>query len=152
MLKAKDVALYFLFVANKNNKPINNKKLQKLVYYAQAWYVTFIEEKLFDDVIEAWVHGPAVRNLYRKYKKYGFEAITDNVDENIINTIPAKTKSILDSVWDAYGKLDADYLEILTHSEEPWLEARNKLAPHESSSNEISLDTMKKFYSKKLPN
>ena len=58
------VADYFLYKANKEKKPITNKKLQKLVYYAQAWSLVLNNKKLFSEPIEAWVHGPAVRSLY----------------------------------------------------------------------------------------
>jgi len=149
-MKAKDIGQYFLYLAERNKKPINNKKLQKLVYYAQAWHLALTKKKLFDEPIEAWVHGPAVRSLYGRYKKYGFEPIREVIDNDIINTIPKKTKEILDSVWNVYGKFDAGYLEMLTHSEDPWLNARNNLQPHESSTNEILIKDMINYYAGKL--
>ena len=35
-------ALYFIKKTNKNMKAITNKKLQKLLYYIQAWYLVFM--------------------------------------------------------------------------------------------------------------
>ena len=148
-LKAQDVGRYFLYLASQEKEPITNKKLQKLVYYAQAWSLVLNNKKLFSEPIEAWVHGPAVRSLYMQYKKFGFEPIAEEVKPDTLK-ISSKTKELLDAVWNAYGKLDAGYLEILTHSEEPWREARKGLQHYENSENEISLKSMKSYYSEKL--
>jgi len=148
-LKAQDVGRYFLYLASQEKEPITNKKLQKLVYYAQAWSLVLNNKKLFSEPIEAWVHGPAVRSLYVQYKKFGFEPIQEEIKPNTIN-VSSKTKELLDTVWNAYGKLDAGYLEMLTHSEEPWREARKGLQHYENSENKISLKSMKSYYSEKL--
>lgn len=147
---ATQIAEYFIDRANKERKPITNKKLQKLVYYAQAWSLVINREKLFTEKIEAWVHGPAIRSLYVKYKEFGFNPIQRKINPDTIDSINPKTKKILDSVWDVYGKLDSAYLELLTHSEKPWLEAREGLQNYEHSENEISIKTMFDFYSEKL--
>lgn len=148
-LKAQDVGRYFLYLANQEKKPITNKKLQKLVYYAQAWSLVLNNKKLFSEPIEAWVHGPAVRSLYMQYKKFGFEPIMEEVKSYALK-ISGNTKELLDSVWKIYGKMDAGYLEMLTHSEKPWQEAREGLQSSESSDNEISLKMMKSYYAEKL--
>jgi uncharacterized phage-associated protein len=143
------VADYFLYKANKEKKPLTNKKLQKLVYYAQAWSLVLNNKKLFSEPIEAWVHGPAVRSLYGQYKSFGFNPIIKNVEESSLK-VSVKDKELLDQVWDIYGKLDAGYLEMLTHSEQPWQDARSGLQSSQSSDNEISTKAMKSFYSMKL--
>lgn len=148
-LKAQDVGRYFLYLANQEKKPITNKKLQKLVYYAQAWSLVLNDKKLFNEPIEAWVHGPAIRSLYVQYKQFGFEPIREEVKPDTVN-FSIKTKELLNSVWKIYGKMDARYLEALTHSERPWLEAREGLQSSESSGNEISSKTMKSYYSEVL--
>jgi len=148
-LKAQDAGRYFLYLANQERKPITNKKLQKPVYYAQAWSLVLNNKKLFSDPIEAWVHGPAVRSLYVRYKKFGFDPIQEEVKANTLS-IAGQAKKLLDSIWKLYGKMDAGYLEMLTHSERPWQEAREGLQSFESSGKEISLKTMKSYYSEKL--
>jgi uncharacterized phage-associated protein len=144
------VAEYFVDKANKEQKPLTNKKLQKLIYYAQAWSMVLRDKVLFDEKIEAWVHGPAVKSVYNKYKIYGFSLIKKTADEAALKAIPADAKTLLDSIWSVYGKFDADYLEMLTHSEIPWQEAREGLQKSDNSENEISLDSMRAFYSNKL--
>ena len=144
------VAEYFIDKANQDKKPITNKKLQKLVYYAQAWSLVLKNKKLFDEKIEAWVHGPAIKSLYVKYKSFGFNYIKKEADTASLKSLSADNKKLLDSVWSVYGGLDADYLEMLTHSETPWKEAREGLQSSQNSENEISTKSMKSFYSQKL--
>jgi len=43
-------------------------KLQKLVYYSQAWALVWDEEPLFTERVEAWANGPVVPDLYREHK------------------------------------------------------------------------------------
>ena len=147
--KVKDVARYFIYLSHKDKIIITNKKLQKLVYYSQAWSLVLNKRKLFTDPIEAWVHGPAVRGLYTQYKKFGFNPITEEMDEKSIK-IQTKDKNLLNEVWRVYGKFDSEYLEMLSHLERPWQDARGGLQSYESSSNEITTESMKSFYSEKL--
>ncbi|MDE0243577.1 MAG: DUF4065 domain-containing protein [Candidatus Kaiserbacteria bacterium] len=146
---ALDVGRYLIYRAGAEKKPLTNKKLQKLVYYSQAWSLVLNGKKLFNDPIEAWVHGPAVRSLYLRYKRYGFDPIDEVVDEKSIS-IPPKGKHVIDEVWDVYGSFDAAYLEFLTHSEKPWQDARNGLNEHEISDREIPRRDMKAFYTAKM--
>lgn len=149
-IKVLEIGRYFIHLANQDKKPITNKKLQKLVYYAQAWSLVLNDKKIFNEQIEAWVHGPAVRSLYVQYKNFGFNPITEDVADKDVANIPKQTKELLDEIWRVYGKLDAGYLEMLTHSERPWQEARSGLQNHENSENEITPKAMKSFYSEKL--
>ena len=147
--KALKVALYFIHLAHQSDEPITNKKLQKLVYYAQAWSLVVNDEKLFNDKIEAWVHGPAIPSLYSKFKSFEFNPIEIDTSKEKFN-FSKKQRQLLEKVWDVYGKYDAEYLEALSHSELPWQEARKELNVNESSTNTISLKTMRNFYETKL--
>ena len=108
------------------------------------------KKKLFDEKIEAWVHGPAIKSLYVKYKSFGFNPIQKEADQASLKNLSSENKKLLDNVWSVYGGLDAYYLEMLTHSETPWQEAREGLQSSQNSENEISIKAMKSFYSKKL--
>ena len=67
---AERVADYIIRSAHESGELITNLKLQKLVYYAQAWHLALFDEPLFDDPIEAWVHGPVVSSLYSKFPEH----------------------------------------------------------------------------------
>ncbi|MFA6095252.1 MAG: type II toxin-antitoxin system antitoxin SocA domain-containing protein [Candidatus Paceibacterota bacterium] len=151
MTTADKVADYLLLKGQQSGKPITNKKLQKLLYYAQAWFVTLKNEKLFPETIEAWIHGPAIRSIYNEYKFFGFNPISKKLDSGkVIKALGSIDLTLLDLVWKVYGKRDAAYLEALTHSEDPWIQAREGLETSEGSSKEITTDSMKAFYSRKL--
>ncbi len=143
------VADYFIAKNNRDKKGLSNKKLQKLLYYSQAWSLVNYKKKLFDDKIEAWVHGPAIKKVYLKYRQFGYSDILAQIDENEFKTLTQEETELLDAVWDVYGKYDANYLEMLTHAESPWQEARRDVEKYESSSNEISPRLMQIFYGKR---
>ncbi len=142
-------AKYFIYLAHKEGKRLTNKKLQKLVYYAQAWSLVLNDKSLFEDPIQAWVHGPAVANLYREYAKHGFNPIEVEVAEKDID-IPQEGKKLIREVWNIYGSFDAQYLETLSHYEKPWQKAREGLDATEPSGIIITNETMKEFYGEKL--
>lgn len=145
---AQDIANFFIWKAEKEGQKLTNKKLQKLLYYAQAWHVVFNNgNPLFNEDIEAWIHGPVVRVVYDFFKKFGFNPI---VLKDASNPVDEDSSSFLDQVWKIYGGFDAEYLEMLTHREKPWQEARQNLDSDERSSTVISLDAMKSFYQDKL--
>jgi uncharacterized phage-associated protein len=143
-----DVAKYFLLRAKSEGKKISNKKLQKLVYYSQAWTLALTNKPLFSEKIEAWIHGPAIPSLYREFKKFGSKPIC--LDGLSSKAFSLSNNEILNEVWRVYGKYDAKYLEILTHEEDPWLHAREELEFEESSNIEITHESMKNYYRMKL--
>lgn len=147
-----DVAKWFLL-----KESMTNKKLQKLVYYAYAWAQVFLNEPenektqaLFDERIEAWVHGPVCPELYANYKKYGWSLIPR--PEDVKPVFSEEVEEVLEAVWEAYGELTAYQLEELTHSEIPWIKARKDCNPVEPCNNIISDQDMFRFYSNVLKN
>ncbi len=144
------IAKYLIWKTNKNNKGITNKKLQKEVYYSQAWNLALYDEPLFKEEVEAWIHGPTIPIVYKRYKKYGYDLIKEHIKDSVISdfNLDGRTVGLLDNIYDVYGKYDADYLEILTHSEDPWQNAREGLNCNEFSKAIISLEDMKNYYKK----
>lgn len=148
--KLDSITDYFIDKNNKDKKGLSNKKLQKLLYYSQAWNLVFFGKRLFKEDIEAWMHGPAIPYIYFKYKDFGFNDINKKINKDIFKELTKDETKLLDDIWNTYGNRDADSLELLTHSEKPWREARGSKAPYESSSNVISVDSMKKYYEQRI--
>ena len=98
VLNAQQIAEYFLWKAQGEKKAVTNKKLQKLLYYAQAWSLVLRDKKLFSNKIEAWVHGPAIREVYFEYKKFGFGPITENINDGLIAKMPVDIKKFLGAI------------------------------------------------------
>lgn len=134
-----DIANWFL-----SKESMTHKKLQKLCYYAQAWHYTLLDEPLFKDRIEAWVHGPVVPTLYKKYSDYGWQDIPRYKGE--LQEFSAKTLDVLQTVANTYLEFDGDQLERITHAERPWQEVRKDLSPLATCTGEITLKSMKEFY------
>lgn len=145
--KASDIACWFIKEFHKHGDCITHLKLQKMVYYAQAWALVFFDKPLFNEHIEAWTHGPVIPKLFNEYKEYGldYEPLPEpkscpESDEN--------TKKLIEDIIEVYGEHSARYLEELTHQEDPWRNARKNL-PLEAKSNEIITQaSMLDFYTK----
>ncbi|MEG3835585.1 MULTISPECIES: type II toxin-antitoxin system antitoxin SocA domain-containing protein [unclassified Microcoleus] len=145
MKSALEVARYFLCrVDREAGDTISPLKLQKLVYYAQAWSLVFRSQPLFDQDIEAWVSGPIVRDVWDEYKAYKYSDIP--APDNLESEFDEDEIEVLEEVWNAYGELSAKHLAELTQSETPWLNARKGLEPAETSTQIISHEDMKSCY------
>ena len=59
-----DVARYIL----EQKGEMTTVKLQKLVYYCQAWSLVWDEEPLFDELIQAWANGPVIPALFNLHR------------------------------------------------------------------------------------
>jgi uncharacterized phage-associated protein len=120
-------------------------KLQKLIYYAQAWLLVFLDRSFFDEDFQAWVHGPVVPNLYFEFKKHGYCSIpkATNFDKTVFKSDELQ---ILEMVYDVYGRYDAKHLEHLTHRESPWTEARRGYEPDEKCTHIITKTSMLQYY------
>ena len=140
MATAHDVAAYIL---RKRGK-MTAMKLQKLVYYAQAWSLVWDDRPMFRERIEAWVNGPVVRSLYREHR--GKYEVRD-WPKGDPRKLDARAKETIDAVLSFYGDKTSQWLSDLTHSEQPWKEARRGLGPTEPCENEITHASMAEYYS-----
>ncbi|HYH81830.1 MAG TPA: type II toxin-antitoxin system antitoxin SocA domain-containing protein [Longimicrobium sp.] len=117
------MAKYFLSKVDEDaGDGISNLKLQKLVYYAQAYNLAMYDEPLFPEQVEAWEHGPVVPDLYRHYKGSGSGNIPPPVDFNP-EDYDERSAELMDEVYEVFGQYSAWKLRNLTHAERPWAEA-----------------------------
>lgn len=145
-----DVINWFL-----SRDSMSPKKLQKLLYYAYSWTLTLENEdaeslnnKLFEEEFEAWVHGPVIPSVYHDYKEFGFNNITDKPEE--IAIFDEDVEDILSQVWDIYGEFSGNELEALTHEESPWINARGNLRALDHSKKIISDRDIFECYGQRL--
>jgi uncharacterized phage-associated protein len=139
MVSAHDVAAYIIA----KHGPLSAMKLQKLVYYAQAWSLVWDDRQLFPEPIEAWANGPVVRDLYERHR--GRFELRDWQWGNAA-TLDGDARDTVDAVLKFYGHKSAQYLSDLTHSESPWAEAREGVPDGERGAAEISLASMAEYY------
>ena len=141
IVKAIDVADYIL----KKHGAMSAMKLQKLVYYAQAWHLVWEDKELFPEEIQAWANGPVVPCLYSLHQ--GMFSLEPGFFKGDVKHIPATSKDVIDRVLKFYGDKDAQWLSDLTHMEQPWKTARVGLAEGERGSSVISTESMAEYYS-----
>jgi uncharacterized phage-associated protein len=115
-----DVAKYLLVKAHHDGELITNLKMQKLLYYAQAWHLVNFKTPLFCDTIQAWKYGPIVENAYHRFKKFRYSPIVCKDAEGVIAKIPVKTQKYLDAFYVAYINYSASDLTQMSHNDEPW--------------------------------
>lgn len=145
MVTVFDVAQYIL----QRTGPITAMKLQKLVYYSQAWSLVWDDEPLFPERIEAWANGPVIPDLFKAHRglyQVGVRDLPGNPDR--LSKSEAET---VDAIVESYGNKSSQWLIELTHSEEPWKNARSGLLPGERSNREIALSDIADYYSSLLP-
>ncbi len=135
-----DVAAYIL----EKKGILNTMKLQKLVYYSQAWSLVWDDKPLFKEDIEAWANGPVVRDLFY-YHRGRYEI--DSVEIGNPRLLDQEQQDTVDAVLDYYGDKSAQWLIELTHMEDPWNQAREGLSPLERGNKVIPLDAMAVYYS-----
>lgn len=140
MPSAHDVARYIL----DQNGRMTAMKLQKLCYYAQAWSLVWDEDPLFAERIEAWANGPVCRNLYASHRGM-FDVASGDIPGDPA-TLNDPQRETVDAVLNDYGERGAWELANMTHSEQPWLDAREGLDPGERGENEITHASMAEFY------
>jgi len=124
---------------------VSSYELQKLCYYCQAWSLALGEGAMFSEKFEAWPHGPVCRALFAAHKGE-FHVKNSDIAKGNIDNIPPKMKDVILSVLDIYSGLSGKDLEHLTHTEDPWINARHGLPEAAYCSETISEDIMRDYY------
>ena len=159
-MKADGVSQYLLSHYASKGDLITNKKLQKLLYYVEAWNLVHFDSIINED-FEAWIHGPVIPDVYRSYRGFVYSPIiidykgkhAGEVNAAIAHSLGLNgdVKNLVDEVIYKYGSLTSFQLEMLSHSEPPWLKAREGFAPNEQSDKVIDKKLMKEYYTSLLP-
>lgn len=139
MASVRDVAARILAIKG----PMTAWKLQKLVYYCQAWSLVWDERPMFPERIEAWSNGPVCRNLYSAHRG---QFTVSEVPGGDSEALDDDAKETVEAVLDYYGDKPAQWLSDLTHMEAPWRDARGDLPLGASSTREITHEAMAAFY------
>jgi len=134
MTTAIDVAAYILT----KHGPTTAMKLQKLVYYSQAWSLVWTGKPLFAEPLEAWDGGPISRSLFAKHR--GMRTVPPTA--LVGAPLSPEQASTVDAVFAAYGHFDGDDLSERTHAERPWLFARDGVPAKKV----IEHDAMRAYY------
>ena len=122
--------------------------LQKMLYYAQAFFQALYIKPLFNDACQAWAHGPVYPDVYYKYREFGYDPIKlpelEFSDE--LSGLSISEINLLDAVIATFGRYSGTTLKWMTHNEKPWLETRGSLGPTDRCVTVISNDLIKSYF------
>lgn len=140
-----DLADYIILKANELNKPVQNLKLQKIMYFLNADYMlnnkgnALIEDENF----ERWDYGPTIRSVYYEYSSNGASPIKSNSkhiniyrdnNNNIdiyfsegldINSLDRKERKFIDKHINEFLRFNPFDLVNESHKETQWKKLSN---------------------------
>lgn len=148
MTTAINVAKFFLSKVDRDNGDvITHLKLQKLVYYSLVWSWVLYGKKLFEERIEAWVHGPVCPKVWNEYRQYDKKTPIPEPEGFSEGVFFEDELELLNLINSTYGDLTASKLWRLCHTEHPWLEARRGIPKDKTSQEVILLEWIQEYYS-----
>ena len=127
---AKYINMKYKEIMENEELRISPLKLQKSLYFCFAYWGAFahkgniyqneltdkLDEYLFSNEIEAWVYGPVVPDVYRKYKE---ENIPD-IDEQELFENHEYVKEFIDGILDDVLKASDFRLVTISHEDNCW--------------------------------
>jgi len=153
MYKIDDVCDYIIYKTKTDEVlPLNHLKLQKILYYIQAWHLAIYDSPLFEGKFQAWVHGPVNRQIYNRFKssKYLYSEINleDIINKNV--SLTEEKQLHINSVLETYMPYSGAELELISHRETPWINARKGYSDNQYCEIEIDENLVKRFFKDKL--
>ncbi|MGL4552196.1 MAG: Panacea domain-containing protein [Gemmataceae bacterium] len=150
MASASSVAREFvaLSYAGDEPDPLTNLRLQKLLYYAQAWSFVVRGANLFPEAVQAWRHGPVVRRVYAAVPKGVKADVLGRKQFADAAPLTAEQSAFVRAVWETYREFSATKLAALTHDEDPWLDAWGDRPEGGTGSEVIPPESMADYFAK----
>jgi len=152
--------------SEKGVPPVDQMKLQKLLFYAHAWFLAIFNQPLFDEDFEAWPWGPVVRDVYYQTRDCGRSPVTKFLSR--LTPKPGGTmldaqfeepriqddglKTFIRAIWDVHKRFTGVQLSNATHAPgEPWtiMKERFPTLDHKPT---IPNDLIAEVFKKKLAN
>lgn len=157
MYSADEVARYVINYSYDIGYPVTNMKLQIIMYYIQAYYITK-NEKCFDSDFLKFRFGPCIKSIYDTYREFTCNEIKR---QNTFHKICVKSGRLMEEEmffhYTDYEKKDRDIFELIINraskitpwtladyvkEESPWKMAKNY-------KDIINENDIKEYFSKK---
>lgn len=143
-----DVANFVIYLANEQvvgdgdeREGVTNLKLQKILYFVEAYCLSVKDRSIFNEPIVAWEYGPVVLDVYYAFKKNGSDLIFPDKDYKI--NLSEEDQDITKAVWEDFSKFSASRLVTMTHRHKPWIDAYQG---GKTKGAEISREKIKEYY------
>jgi uncharacterized phage-associated protein len=137
-----------LSLAGEEGDPLTHFRLQKLLYYAQAWSLVIRQTELFPEEIRAWKNGPVVEEVYQALPDRRCAACVPSDAFANAPDLEPEDATFVERFWEAYSQYSASQLYRMTHSEAPWRKVRGSLPPNANGNDPIPVDLLDEYFSK----
>lgn len=158
MYNVLDVSRFIINYCNEKDYILSNLKLQKILYFIQAYYLSKTEKKqpCFKERIEAWSFGPVVPVAYHEYKRFGSTNIPNvttyiELDEQNFweskvvkytdDALEDDDKELIRELVDNFSKISTTRLVQITHNQLPWIEAYKQ-----GQNNVITVEAIRSYF------
>ena len=139
-----EICDYVLEYISKKNRTINVFKLNSLLYIMQASYLHYYNKPLFDEDFEAWMAGPILPSVWKKYKKFGgCSILSRDFQYNIKN----EDMIFLNEIIDIFGECSETSLSDMMISQKAYEDAFKLRIPNCSIMPVIEKDAIKTSFS-----
>lgn len=130
-----DICYYIILYSNNKGYGVSNLKLQKLLYFIQAWFLVTIDNPCFIEKIEACNFDVIISEAYKEFGCYGsmdIPSIKRRFEDgdwklysicNVKNIINIEDIILINQVLDKFAEYSATDLLALIHNQKPWLDA-----------------------------
>lgn len=138
---------------------MSHLKIQKILFYIQAYHLAYFDKPIIEDDFQAWVHGPVSRKIYDSAKdlsilhtelQFVLEQNEKSPIDIVNHTLTSSQIELIDDVIDELKSLSGLQLENMTHSEQPWLFARRGYEAGERCNVIIPNDLIRDFYKEQI--
>ena len=138
------IANRILDIASEKGKSLTMMQLQKLVYIAHGWWLTFSNgNPLTSDTPQAWQYGPVYQSVYNAFRGSGSRPIVTKATDPITGMemsadITDDVTGLLRQIVDSYGDFHAYQLSDMTHQPNtPWSIASKQFGYYAPISNTL---------------
>ena len=119
-----DMAKYIIAEAKNRKMMMNITKLQKLLYIVYGVYLSLCNERLVNELPQAWPYGPVFPTTRRMFSDYDFVESEVCFPQEMYNN--ENLVQIVNFVLTNFGGWTASQLVAWTHKEDsPWTRIRN---------------------------
>lgn len=120
-----ELAYYIVDKCTREDEPVSNLLLQKMLYFLQIVYcATTKGSLLFADEFEAWTYGPVLPEVYYEYSYFGASPIIEKYDESLLPELGELQEFINDGIIELRGKYPWDLVRISHAVGSPWWTVR----------------------------
>nr|WP_300664280.1 type II toxin-antitoxin system antitoxin SocA domain-containing protein [uncultured Acetatifactor sp.] len=131
---------------NVKDAPVTHLALQKLLYFVQSWSRTLLDQAMFDDDCEAWVHGAVYPNVYSVFRQFKYAPLP-SVEESF--EFGEQEQRILNAVKKYYFDIySAKALEEICHREPPYIETREGFPEGKACHKVMDAEKISSYYGK----